>query len=252
MREAKQGWGWMCLAGVMGALSAKRGFRGGHGFLDGRHGFWIMTGSDRCDFGRMVEGLGERWLTREVEYKIHPSMGGNHPAFWATKGLVAEHDIRPDEVERIRLTTFWADKIGDLAPVGEVDAQFSLPYTVATTIMREPLGPALYAAEKIADPGVRRLLARTEVVQDDEAERAFFDEQRLLQTVELELADGRRVRREIEFPRDRPHYGRPELERKLAELARGVLDDDRRAALIGLVDDLPGLADVGELAAALH
>jgi 2-methylcitrate dehydratase PrpD len=39
MREAKMGWGWMCMAGVFGALSAKEGFRGGYGILDGEEGF---------------------------------------------------------------------------------------------------------------------------------------------------------------------------------------------------------------------
>lgn len=251
MREAKQGWGWMCMAGVVAAISAKRGFRGGHGFLDGQYGFWIMTGSDRCDFDRMTEGLGERWMTRDTEYKIHPSMGGNHPAFWATKQLVEEHDIRAEDVEKVRITTFWGDKVGDLSPSSAVDAQFSLPYTVVSTILREPLVPGLYSEAKIRDPMMRRLLERTEVVHDRDADRAFFEEQRVPQSVELVLAGGRTVRRDIEFPRDKPAYGRPEIERKFEELSAGVLDEGRRARVRSTIDALDTLDDVGELAAAL-
>jgi 2-methylcitrate dehydratase MmgE/PrpD-like protein len=59
MREVKLGWGRNCMAGVVAALSAKRGFAGGYGVFDGRHGFWIMHGSDRCDFEGMVAGLAE-------------------------------------------------------------------------------------------------------------------------------------------------------------------------------------------------
>src|SRR5262249_19417949 len=108
MREVKLAWGWNCLAGVVSALSAERGFAGGRGALDGRHGFWIMHGSDRCDFERLTAGLGDEWLTRETEFKIHPSIGINHPAYWATKQLVEEHEVRAEDVQRVRVTTLWA------------------------------------------------------------------------------------------------------------------------------------------------
>jgi 2-methylcitrate dehydratase PrpD len=252
MREVKLAWGWMCMAGVMAAMSAERGFRGGRGVLDGEHGYWSMAGSDRCDFDLLVSGLGERWLTRETEYKIHPSIGINHPAFWATKSLVDEHGITPENVEEVAVTTLWADLIGDSNPGSAVDAQFSLPYTVAATILREPLVPTLYSEEKLADPVLRGLLGRIRLVHDPVADRAFFDEQRLLQTVEIALRDGRKVRRAIDFPRDKPAYGRPELEAKFEELASGVLDEGKRARLREALDGLDGIEDIRLLAALLH
>ena len=252
MREVKLGWGWNSLAGVAAALAAKQGFSGGHGVLDGRHGFWIMHGSDRCDFERMVEGLGEEWLTRETEFKIHPSIGINHPAYWATKLLVDEHDLHPEDVEHIRVTTLWADRIDDPTPYGEVAAQFSLPYTIAATILREPLGPGLYSQQKRDDPALLRLLARVEVVADGEADRLFFEEQRLRQTVAIALADGRLLQRQIEFPRDKPQYGKPEVEQKFEDLAEGLLDAARRASVRAAIDRLETVDDVNELIAFLR
>ena len=252
MREVKLAWGWMCMAGVMAALSARSGFGGGRGVLDGEHGYWTMAGSDRCDFERLVSGLGETWMTTETEYKIHPSIGINHPAFWATKGLVEEHDVRAEEVEEVTVTTLWADLIGDSNPGSAVDAQFSLPYTIAATILREPLVPGLYSDEKLEDPALRDLLARIRIVPDPAADRAFFDEQRLLQTVEISLREGRTVRRAIEFPRDKPSYGKPELEAKFDDLARGVLNDEHRSRLREALDGLDELEDVSMLAALLH
>jgi 2-methylcitrate dehydratase PrpD len=251
MREVKQGWGWQCLAGVVAALSAKRGFRGGHGVLDGEHGYWTMVGSDRCDFERMLDGLGERWVMPETEYKIHPSIGVNHPAFWAAKGLVEEHGIRPDDVAEVAVTTLWADLIGDPAPATAVDAQFSLPYTVAATILGEPLGPDLYEDEKLADPRLRDLLARIRLVPDPDADRAFFEDQRVVQSVEIALRDGRTMRRAIEFPRDRPAYGRAQIEAKFEALASGVLDAGKRARLREALESLAELDDVSRLAELL-
>jgi 2-methylcitrate dehydratase PrpD len=251
MREVKQGWGWQSMAGVVAAMSAKRGFRGGQGVLDGEQGYWTMVGSDRCDFGRMVDGLGERWAILETEYKIHPSIGVNHPAFWATKGLVEDHRITPEEVVEVTVTTLWADLIGDAAPQAAVDAQFSLPYTVAATILGEPLGPGLYEDEKLAEPALQALLARTRLVHDPAADRAFFEEQRVVQTVEIALRDGRTLRRAVEFPRDKPSYGQAELEAKFEALASGVLDDQRRTRLREVLDALAELEDVSRLAALL-
>jgi 2-methylcitrate dehydratase PrpD len=252
MREVKLGWGWNCLAGVVAALSAKRGFAGGYGVLDGRHGFWIMHGSDRCDFERMVAGLGEIWLTRETEFKIHPSIGINHPAYWVTKQLVEEHNVRPDNVESVRVTTLWADRIGDPAPLGEVDAQFSLPYTIAVTILRKPLGPDLYSQQTRNDPAVQRLLAKVEVIADREADRLFFEEQRLVQTVEIRLTDGELLRRPIEFPEGKPVYGKPEVEQKFEDLAASILGTTRRAKVRATVDRLETIAEINQLIALLH
>jgi 2-methylcitrate dehydratase PrpD len=251
MREVKQGWGWVCMAGLMAAVSAARGFRGGLGALDGEFGFWSMAGSDRFEPERISDGLGEEWLTREVEFKLHPSIGINHPAYLATRRLVEEHDIRADEVEGVTITTLWGNLIGDLAPAGAVDAQFSLPYTVAGAIARLPRSPELYADERLVDPEIRRLLARTRVVHDLEADRAFFEEQRIVQRVEIELAGSTKVARAIEFPRDRPSQGWPEIEAKFHELGRGVLEDERRAEVVATVKRLTELDDAATLARLL-
>ena len=49
-----------------------------------------MAASDRFAPARAISGLGDDWLTREIEFKIHPSIGINHPAYWATKQLVEQ------------------------------------------------------------------------------------------------------------------------------------------------------------------
>jgi hypothetical protein len=69
--------------------------------------------------------------------------------------------------------------------------------------------------------------------------------------VELSLRDGGTVRREIEFPRDKPAYGRPELEAKFEVLARGVLDEAKRSRLREAIDGLAELDDVSSLGVLL-
>lgn len=247
MREAKLGWGWQCMAGVMAAISAKKGFHGGHGILDGEHGFWIMAGSDRCDFERMVEGLGKSWVTDDTEYKIHPSIGWNHAAFWAAKQLVEEHSLQSTQVAKVEITSFMANTISDTNPAGPVDAMFSLPYTVCSTLMGEPLVPELYSDEKLQDPELRRLLAVTECLHDHKADHYLFDEQRMCQTVKLTLEDGSELVKSLEFPKDKPEYGQPEIEKKFKDLTAGVMDENKQEQLRSSIARIDELDDISEL-----
>ena len=251
IREIKQGWGWIAMGGLMAALSAQKGFQGGLGALDGDFGFSSMAGSDRFDPQRGLANLGTDWFIRELEYKIHPSIGINHPAYWAATQLVEEHDFPADSVESIKITTPWGNLLADNAPAGAVDAQFSLPYTVATTIDRRPRSPQLYDEEVLRDPAVLRLLDRTRVVHDVKADATFYEEQRIVQEVSVSLADGRTLTKAAEFPRDRPAYGDKEIEKKFHELAGDVLTRERRDAVIEAVHELPSLADVSKLTSLL-
>jgi 2-methylcitrate dehydratase PrpD len=252
MREAKLGWGWQCMAGVMAAISAKKGFHGGHGILDGEHGFWVMAGSDRCDFDRMVKGLGEEWVTNDTEYKIHPSIAWNHPAFWATHELVKENALKSTQVTKVHIKSFMADSIADTSPAGPVDAMFSIPYAVCSTIMDEALVPELYSEEKLNDPEMLRLLSVTTCEHDKKADEYLFDEQRMCQTVSLTLNDGKVLTREIEFPRDKPEYGAKEIEKKFNDLSAGVLSEEKQKKLKQMIGKIEELDDISELSACLY
>lgn len=245
MREVKLGWGWMCMAGTMGALSAKRGFRGGHGILDGEQGFHVMAGSDRCDFERMVRGLGESWLIELTEYKGFPAIARIIPAYFATTALVETHQIKPTEVERVLVRGGHIRVVNDFSPRSAVDAQFSLPFVVVMAITQATLGPDMYSDACLQDPLVRELLGRVVLEHDAEADVIFFNEQRLRFSVTITLKSGQQVQRDIEFPRDQQRLAWPGVERKFRTLAASLLPTeqiDRAVAAIRAVDELDTLA----------
>jgi len=251
MREVKLGWGWMSMAGTVAAQSAQRGFRGGHGVLDGEQGFHVMAGSDRCDHDQIVRDLGQSWAIDVTEYKIHPSIAWNHPGFDATRTLVKDHSITPDQVEKIHISGMALNLIGDTNPQGAVDAQFSLPYTVVTTIMGEPLLPAMYSDEKLADPVVRDLLSKVSMTHDPKADDDFFTDQKMRFGVELTLKDGNTVKRDVEWPSDQPPMGRADIEKKFRELAGTVMDDKRAEEVMQAIDSLDSFDNVAEFARLL-
>jgi 2-methylcitrate dehydratase PrpD len=251
MREAKLGWGWMSMAGTMAALSAQAGFRGGHGILDGREGFWIMAGSDHCDFPRMVQGLGSEWLILGTDYKLHPSIAWSHPPYVALTRLVVEHGIRPAQVAKVRVWNVGVSRIADFDPQGAVDAQFSLPYAVATTLLGEKLTPALYDEKTIRATRVRAMMKKIECLPDPSMDLDWFQKNIMRSRVEITLTDGRVVEGSATFPGDKPKYGREDVIAKLEAMADGLLPKSRTDRIVETVDRLEKLADVSELARLL-
>jgi 2-methylcitrate dehydratase PrpD len=251
MREAKLGWGWMAMAGVVGALSAKAGFSGGYGILDGNEGFWIMAGSDRCDFTRMTAGLGDEWLILGTDFKVHPSIAWSHPPYVALQGLLEEHAVAARQIARIRVWSVGTPRIADHRPSTAVDAQFSLPYALATTALRMPLTPALYDEKVIRSRRVRAMLDRVECLDDPQMDADWFQGNTMRARVEVHLQDGRVLSREASFPRDKPKFGRDEAIAKLRTLGEGLLTDSQLGRIVDAVDDLPRLRDVSTLARLL-
>ena len=251
MREVKLGWGWMCMGATMAALSAHRGFGGGFGILDGEQGFHVMAGSDRCDFERITRNLGEGWMIVDTEHKIYPSIARNHPPYVATRALVEEHGITPQDVKRVTVRGMQIPLVNDFNPRSAVDAQFSLPHAVVMALVGEPLGPKMYSDARLFDPLVRDLLGRIELEHDTAADALFFNEQRLRFSVSILLASGLTVRRDIEFPRDQPRFGPGKLEEKFRTLAGSVLADSQVNQVIEAVAGLDGAADLRPLMRSL-
>jgi len=252
MREVKLGWGWQCMAGVVGALSAKEGFGGGYGILDGDEGFWIMEGSDRCDFDTMVEALGTKYYILEAQYKVHPSIGWIHPVHVATKGLVEKNDIKPDDVEQVVVKGMGTTRLDDYNPAGPVDAMFSLPYGVATTILRDKLLPQMYSDERIKSPEVRNLLKRIRCEPDPESDRLWFENQWFVYSVDITLKDGNRVSTRVQWPKEEPPFGQIEVEKKFRDLASLVVASDQVEKILETVYGLEKVEDISQLMDLLH
>ena len=251
MREVKLGWGWMSMAGTLAALSAQRGFRGGHGILDGEQGFHVMAGSDRCDFDRITAGLGTKWLIVDNEPKLYPAIARNTPPHLAAAGLVEALGIRPEDVMQVTVRGMQMSSVADHDPRSEVDAQFSLPYAIVTALLNVPVGPTMYTRERLFAPQVRSLLRRIKLEHDPEADSLFFNEQRLRYTVRIDLHDGRSLVREIEFPKDRPRFGWDEVCAKFRNLCADILPGSQIEIAIELVDGLEDMDDLSVLVDAL-
>ncbi|MFC1869723.1 MmgE/PrpD family protein [Chloroflexota bacterium] len=95
--------GWISQCGVTGALLTERGYLGDTTILDGELGFWNMYGSDICRWERMTDKLGDEWLMMNITYKPYPIAGSVIPVVEAFAQVVEQHDLSPDEIEKVIL-----------------------------------------------------------------------------------------------------------------------------------------------------
>jgi len=150
---------------------AKHGFRGATEPLIGKHGFLNMFGV-KADRSRLTEGLGDDYEIRKTGIKPYACCRYIHPAVDATLEVIEAHDIDPDEIESISISTFESayelsqPREQKIRPQNTVDAQFSPQYTIAVTVADRQALAAQFSHKRIEDTDLHSLMDLISVRED--------------------------------------------------------------------------------------
>jgi 2-methylcitrate dehydratase PrpD len=230
--------------GLLAALLARRGVTGPAHVLDAEWGGLFATYvPGEADPGAIVKQLGDGFRILRKGFKPYPVCWGVHSTADAVFELRAAHRLTPDDVARVRvvLSEMSRRMIGGRRIDTVLDAQMSVAWAVACILARGRLTLAEFTDAALADPAIRALVDRVELVVDPAAHGER-------QTVEIETPDGRRLRARVETPRG--HWDRPltdaELRAKFLDLAGPVLGlrAERVADLVGALERPGALADL--------
>jgi 2-methylcitrate dehydratase PrpD len=130
-----------------------------------------------------------RWFILESFLKQASCCRETQGALEAVELLLAEGRIDPGQVAAIEVATFAsAALLAERAPVAPIAGRFSIPFTVATRILRGHAWIEAFSAEAIADPATRALAAKVSVAEDP-SYTARLPGERLCR-LKLRLADG--------------------------------------------------------------
>src|SRR5690348_14353296 len=126
--------------------------------------------------------------------KFFPTEALTHAPISATLDLVYDHDLRPEQVEKVTIRSLAraADILSDPSkydPHTKETADHSLPYVIAAALVERQVTPAQFTMQKIMDPRIREQLRKIEVVADPEIEKVFPALQRVI--VHITTKDGR-------------------------------------------------------------
>jgi 2-methylcitrate dehydratase len=226
-------------SGVLAALLAEKGYTGPEHVVDGKEGLTHCLGPE-WKLEVLTEGLGKSWRINQCGMKAFPTEALTHAPISAVLDLVREHDLKPEQVEKVHIRSLAraADILADPSkydPRSKETADHSLPYGVAAALVDRQVTPAQFTPEKIGDATIRAQLRKVEVVADPEIEKLFPALQRTIVTIHT--SDGRQLTRQLDFPKGDPRnpLSDREVGQKFEALAGPILSPAARRRVVDAV-----------------
>jgi 2-methylcitrate dehydratase PrpD len=243
-------------SGVVAVDFALRGWTAAENILEAPRGFFRAAGGG-YDAPSIDGALGHPWSFESpgVSIKPHPSGSLTHPGMRVMLRLIEEHDLRPDQVRRVRVGTNsnMPNALIHHRPRTELNAKFSMEFCLSILLLERRAGLAQFTDAVVRRPDVQSLIERVDFGVDPEAEAAGYE--KMTTIVEVTLADGRVVSGRADFGKGSPTdpMTDAELEAKFRDCAAwaGVSDADA-GGVAALVWGLEKLRDVRELTARLR
>jgi len=175
-------------AGILSAFLAQGGITGARHFLEGQYGFFNLYEGGNYGREKLLEDLGNRFEGMKLSIKPYPSCRMTHAAIDAALAIREEHGIEPSDIEEIivHASKMVYDMVGSPFAIREnpqVDAQFSIPYTVAAALIRGDVFLKDFEESPIRDPRALACAEKVRVEVDPElAERDIMTAHLVLKT----------------------------------------------------------------------
>lgn len=225
-------------SGLYGALLAREGFTGIMDVLESEYGGFCTTFSrsvDRFNLEELTRGLGETWQTMGVALKFYSCVGSNHTVLDAIRDMQAEKPFGAADVKRVVVhgSQVTMDHVGwKYRPEGLTAAQLNLSFCVATLLLEGDCFVDQFDESVVADPR-RMALADKVEVQHDADITAKGSKFRHMVRVEVQLNDGKRMERTVEYARgsERNFASEALIVEKFQKLAGHALPAAKVAAL---------------------
>jgi len=205
--------GWAGVSGITAATLARNGFVGPKAVYEGRFGLYtshLGALAEECDLGLATQGLGQVWEVAQVSVKPLPACHFTHACADAAMALRAVHGLQADQIESVRalvpaevVKTVCEPVAHKQLPQNSYDAQFSIPYAVASGLVRGRFGLPELEPDAIADPTTLALAGKVDYeVDPNSAFPKYYSGEVIVKT-----KDGRQLHHREEV--NRGSSGRP-------------------------------------------
>lgn len=192
-------------SGVVAAEFAKLGWTSTPIVLEAGRGFFQAAGGG-YDAAAIDGKLGNPWTFASpgVSIKPHPSGSLTHPGMGLMLDLIRQHDIRPQQVVRVKVGTnrHMPNALIHHRPKNELEAKFSMEFCMAILLLERKAGLAQFTDEVVNRREVQSMIERIEFGVHPEAEAAGYEKMTTL--INIELADGRRIGGRADFGKGSP------------------------------------------------
>lgn len=169
--------GWASHAGVIASIFAQQGFSGSEEAFEGKQGFYKTFVKRLPNSLNDVADNKMAIVSPGVSFKLYPSCTGTHPSIEAIISLRQQKEIRINEISHIRIevTPEVPHELIYPIPSSPSQGKFSLPYCVAIALIYGDVGLEHFKDEYLANPDVKDIMKRVEVVSNENLSRETGD-----------------------------------------------------------------------------
>lgn len=208
--------GYAAMSALMSVQLAQRGIRGTQATFEGVDGFFRVYLQNRYDAEVLRDGIGQRYEFTNLSYKPYPCCRFNHCGIEAALDLREALGSRAGAVRRIRVGLNRQAYQAVCTPIEVrrspqtiVQAQFSIPYTVAAALVDGRVGLGHFTDGLQERRDIIELAGKVEPYVDEEIERTHGRNVSPV-AVEIELDDGTVLARRVDIPLGHPQRRMPD------------------------------------------
>lgn len=190
-------------AGLQAAIWAQAGFDAGPAVMDHAYGYLHVfnagIGHDHAPLVSMGQDL-EILTEHGLALKPYPACGATHPGIEAALRLHAELRGEPIASVRAGVCEMAFAPLIHVMPHTPLEGKFSLHYCLATALLEGRLDLGSFTPEKIAQPRLRALIARTTMEVDED----IRDDAEFATRVSVTTEAGRRLEHFVPLAMGKP------------------------------------------------
>jgi len=241
--------GWPAHNGIIAAQLAARGLTGPRGSLDGLRGF-INIFSPAPNPERLTEDLGSAWVVQNISIKRYACCRLFHAMVDAIHESRTMHGWGPEDLESIEVfgPRIMSDGHMQYRPESVMSAQYSLPFSVAVALVRDPSDPRSFELSTLQDEAILKVADKVTARVDGDLEKFF--PKKFPGGMQVTLKDGRRVSHQLLDSVGTPErpIDRQGIEQKFRALTNASIGAGLQEKLIDAALGMESAQDVSPLA----
>ena len=236
--------------GVTAALLAKLDFGGPHDIFEGIYDiFRAYSKADECDPGQLTHKLGTKFLIMEHAFKLYACCAYLHPGLDALLNLMRQHHLTIENIHKIvmHFPESGVEMI-DGTQLRSHSAQYT--FSVAALNGKVMIDDILYDLQ--SEPEIHRLVRNIEVVPNKTLDSNFPSQ--FSSIVEVTTTHGNEISTRVDFAKGTPQNpaSHEEIEKKFIDLSGEVIQKEKQNQILGLVNDIDNVKDIGWLCSLLE
>jgi 2-methylcitrate dehydratase PrpD len=235
--------------GLESAVLASKGFTGPTTIIEGKHGYLnVFAAKTRPE--RLLEDLGKVWFGKTLQFiKPFAVHGSQLSVIYSLNEFKAKQPLDTAKIRRIVVngTHHMKNTHDDQEPKTMMGAQYSMPFTVATTLIKDINDPYIQTQETLWNPAIRALARKVETNEDHRFDK--YDphtDPRAEVTIET---DGERFVIDVAGFKGQPHrpFDYDGICNKFRSYATPIIGEQSVARTIDIVREIETLKDTADL-----